>query len=206
MTFQVKKPTNCHSTVFVIAVLLLQILTKSTICTLQILVSSNFPPSRQSNTPNSLNLSALPGRNLLQKVDTQRTVPGIEQEPRHPSQTLGLSFSSTTVWGTPQNPSSGIQLTASDCYEVSSTEDPTRDLLSAQAEIQVSLGPPNGQENAFRLQEAEPPWGGVHCKENQGPSRPALSRFWRSTPNKPGLLLQSSSLHLHAAVSRDSSC
>lgn len=150
---------NCHSIGFVIAVLLLQPLTKSTICTLRISKSVAIAPSPwESNTLNSLNLSALSGRNLLQKADTQRTVPGIEQELNHPSQTLCLGFSSTTeFWGTPEYWSFRLQLTANYCYEMSGTDDLTRDLLSTQAEIQVSLGPPKSQGNSFRLQEAEPP-------------------------------------------------
>lgn len=56
-----------------------------------------------------------------------------------------------------ENQSFRIQLIASYCYEVSCTDDPTRDMLRAQAEIQVSLGAPNSQESSLRLQEAEPP-------------------------------------------------
>lgn len=159
------------------------------------------PPSRQSKTLRSLNFSALPGRNLLDNADTQRTVPGSGRELNHPSQTWCLSFSSTTeFWGTPEHRSFGrAQLPASHCYEVSSTDYLITYLLSAQAEIQVSLGPPNttreSKANSFRLQGAGPPCGGVHYKENQRPFSHELGSYLRSTPYKPGILLRSSYLH-----------
>jgi len=171
---------------------------------------AELPPFKAKKTHSALNFSALPGRNLLEKADTQRTVSGSGQELNHPSQTWCLSFLPTKEFrGTPEHRSfRRAQLPASHCYEVSSTDYLTTYLWSAQLEIQVSLWPPNtarkSKVNFFRLQEAESPWEGVHDKENQEPFSHEVGSYLRSTPYKPGLLLQSSSLHLHTAVSRDS--